>query len=42
MALIHLAGCDEAAVSQTFEVMDDGRIALEASSSPRKCHVAAS
>ena len=36
MALINLAECDDASVSQTFNVMEDGRIALEASTSPRK------
>lgn len=36
MALINLAECDEASVSQTFNAMEDGRIALEASTSPRK------
>lgn len=39
MALIHLAECDDAAVSQTWEVMEDGRIALTASAGPRKCTV---
>ena len=36
MSLVNLAECDETSVSQTFNVMDDGRIALEASTSPRK------
>ena len=36
MALVNLAECDEASVSQTFNAMEDGRIALAASTSPRK------
>ena len=36
MALINLAECDEASMSQTFNDMEDGRIALDASISPRK------
>ena len=36
MSLINLAECEEGSVSQTFNVMDDGRIALDASTSPRK------
>lgn len=36
MAPINLAECDETSRSQIFNVMDDGRIALEASTSPRK------
>lgn len=36
MALLTLAECDEASVSQTFNAMEDGRIALDASTSPRK------
>lgn len=36
MSLINLAECDETSVSQTWNVMEDGRIALEASASPRK------
>lgn len=39
MALVHLSECDEAAVSQVWEIMDDGRIALQASATPRKCSV---
>ena len=36
MSLINLAECDEASVAQIFNVMEDGRIALDASASPRK------
>ena len=36
MSLINLAECDEASVAQIFNVMEDGRIALDASTSPRK------
>lgn len=36
MAPINLAECDDASDSQIWNVMEDGRIALEASSSPRK------
>lgn len=36
MAPIHLAECDEASVLQIWDVMEDGRIAIEASAPPRK------